>query len=586
MSRPIRLGQLVPRLFSRRGTFLLLCLSLLFIAVVSTLADLSRVDPKLPASQTGDSASQSTFKPSRPSHHSPPIQNNVTFAGSSWWTDSDWLVPYSGTSLDDDRVLLPPLQNRPPIYCYHDATVSKPRAEIYAEGELLLTWRRAWWSKGFRPVVIGPAEAMNNPAYRELQSIELDKDLRADMMRWLAWGSMGGGLLAHYTLLPIVFRDDPMLSHLRSGVYPHLTRWQDFDSGLLAGRSEDVNAVTRFFTEKSLKRSQDVVTAVPETLFTVDDSSSPLAYYSPDVVDNKFTRVAETIRDNKAKGLRSLNNLINSHLQAAWQSSFPAGIKILKPFPQHDTAMVNGALKLAQSLVACPENPIPASCPPNLTKCTPCIAMSPMSISTPARYRNSTRAFTIGTVPHPWTFALLENHGADIDISWIIDDSPRDPWLAAVTQGLLGTGVSGSPRVERLKEVIAGEYASACSIWHTAETETHSDMSWHFGFAIPTRYIDRGESLSPSPADLVPKKARPDPENGPVATDDDIVGETKLLNRARGVVLEARHEKKKRVRRSLEAWNLADTEAWKFVQAIQARRDMEREEWEQHSGLE
>ena len=34
------------------------------------------------------------------------------------------------------------------------------------------------------------------------------------------------------------------------------------------------------------------------------------------------------------------------------------------------------------------------------------------------------------------------------------------------------------------------------------------------------------------------------------------------------------------IRDVMEAWNLADTEAWKFVRAFNARRAMERRKWE------
>ena len=36
-----------------------------------------------------------------------------------------------------------------------------------------------------------------------------------------------------------------------------------------------------------------------------------------------------------------------------------------------------------------------------------------------------------------------------------------------------------------------------------------------------------------------------------------------------------------RVREAVEAWNLADTEAWKFVRAFGARKAMEKAKWEE-----
>ena len=36
-----------------------------------------------------------------------------------------------------------------------------------------------------------------------------------------------------------------------------------------------------------------------------------------------------------------------------------------------------------------------------------------------------------------------------------------------------------------------------------------------------------------------------------------------------------------RIREAVEAWNLADTEAWKFVRAFGARKAMEKAKWEE-----
>lgn len=484
-------------------------------------------------------------------------------------------VPFSSSlTLDDDRALLPPMHPRPPVYCYYEATSKQSQEEKDAESGILLTWRRAWWAQGFRPIVVSAADAMNNPTYDEFQRLDIGAELKHDLMRWLAWGAVGGGLLSEYTMFPMAYREDPLLSYLRRGEYPRLSKWRFLDNGLLAGNKANINlAIRAAISVSNLRLAKTVVTALTDEAFEIDNSSTALAYYSPEIVRTKY---AKLITQDNATTLRNLDRLINTHLLLAWQNNFPDGIEVLKPHPQHTTAMISGALKLAQHLASCPKSSLPSSCPPNLPKCSPCVA-SPTRVITPARFRNSSRIFTIGTVPHPWTLALLKNQKELLNITWIRHESPRDSWLAAVTQGLLGSGVSANRRVMRFKVAVASEYALARSLWLIAEKEMPSSIDWHFGFALPEKSIDTGKSQSPVPADRLPKQTGPDWENGPVASEEDVAKELLLLQNAKKVVSLPKSAEQSKLRASLEAWNMADTEAWKFTQAFQSRRLMERE---------
>jgi len=142
--------------------------------------------------------------------------------------------------------------------------------------------------------------------------------------------------------------------------------------------------------------------------------------------------------------------------------------------------------------------------------------------------------------------------------------------------------VSGPRRVMTLKEIIASEHAVAHSLWLIAENDMPTDMSWYFGFAIPEKALDDGKAQSPVPADRLPKKddKMPDRSNGPVATEEDLALEPPLLEKARNVVAQTKSSSETRLRASLEAWNMGDTEVWKFVRAFQSRRLMVRLAWE------
>ncbi|KAL7787776.1 hypothetical protein V8C37DRAFT_404815 [Trichoderma ceciliae] len=571
-------GWPISRLAPRRLPVLLVLLSLLVILLVGSLTS------AIPAS-----SSFSTYEHKvslRPPHQSsqpiPPRQKDGKYNGTSWLADGRWLsAPFSSSiTLDDERALLPPLKVRQPIYCYYDTTTKKANDERVVEGELLLTWRRAWWSRGFRPVVLSTVEAMSNPMYEQVQNMTSTSELREDLMRWLAWDTVNGGILSELTVLPIVPRQDSMLLFLQAGEYTNLTKWADLDDAFLIGPKTDVHLALQ-----SILRTEDIhiqevtsaTAALSNATIAINDTKTPLAYYSPKVVEHKYSKIIR--KESRADTLRSLNKLINYHLLTAWQNTFPDGIEVLKPHPQHATAMLAGALKLAKSLAACPKTPMPSTCPPNLPKCFPCVA-SPMAVSTPSRFRNSPQVFTIGVVPHPWSFALVDNLRESINVTWILE-SPRDTWLSAVTQAYLGSGVSSNRRVVRFKELVAGEEATAHSLWLPAENEVPGDMDWHFGFTIPEKGMDDGKSRSPVPADRLPKDEKPDRINGPVASAEDVAREQSLLDRAKRVVmLNESSANVTKMRTSLEAWNMADTEAWRFTRAFSARRFLEREEWE------
>lgn len=152
----------------------------------------------------------------------------------------------------------------------------------------------------------------------------------------------------------------------------------------------------------------------------------------------------------------------------------------------------------------------------------------------------------------------------------------------AVSQDLLGTGVSSTTRLMSLKEAVAGDYATAHSLWIAAEKDMPTDMSWYFGFAIPRKGLADGQAIAPVPADRQPDKQHKQPrrETGPVVTPEEKAAEQPLIEQAKRVIALTKSTEETKLRASLEAWNMADTEIWKFVRAFQSRRHKEREQWE------
>ncbi|KAI0205757.1 hypothetical protein F4808DRAFT_410203 [Astrocystis sublimbata] len=522
------------------------------------------------------------LNPFRPASHKPPEQKNSHYGGSSWYSNWNWRSPFSSaTTMDDIRSLLPPVKERTPVYCYYDTTIERDAATKDAESALLLTWRRAWWAQGFKPVILSSVEAMNNPLYTVMQGAEMSPTLKKDVMKWLAWENMGGGLLADYKLFPMGPRQEHLLSFLRRGDFPELTRWEDLGGGLFAGPQATIAKVmAEALQNRGKKTAKDLISAVSSDNFRVDPSHEAIAHYDRKTVEKLYPKIAEGNSATRAQSLQSLNTLINYHLQNTWQDHFSDGVAVLKPFPVHTTTLIEPAVELAKRLASCHDSPIPASCPPNLPKCTPCVSSYPMKISTPARYRNKTQLYTIAVVPHPYTLRVLDAFRSDIDIAYFRRDTQRDYWLYRVFQEVLGTGITASARVVTFKDTVAAEYATSRSLWLTEEEDDpQQDVDWWVGFAVPKDVTDDGKSETPVPGPERRPKPIHDPADGPVPDDIELAREPELLRKAREV-RKSKLESDVRLREVAEAWNLADTEAWRFAKAFLARSRSERHEWE------
>ena len=507
--------------------------------------------------------------------------------------------------MDEERAVLPPERPRPLVYTYFDTSRRQKDGEKKnekvrkAEQELLQVWRRAWWAQGFKPVVLGNPEAMNNPLYRRVQELELKEELETEVMRWLAWGNMGTGILSSWLTVPMAPRDDALLSFLRRGEYPALTRYKDLENGLFVGSKEDVDkAIKAALQSTNLDTAHSITDAVPRDTFRVDSEHDGVASYSISTVKSKYSVIKNKLETDTTvgDGLSSLAILINSHLHTTWANTFPKGIAVTKPLAQNTTAMVEPAIELARNLSQCSQSPMPASCPPNKPGCQTCISRQPMRILTPPVYRNVSTLFTIATIPHPYTLQSLIHTRDSIDAKFVRRSTGRDDFIMAATRELMGTGISSFARLARFKDAVAGEHGSAHSLWLTAENPYRvespkdlEDLDWTFGFQLPRDKKWDGKSETPVPG---PERRPPPPKqefDGPVPTDEQLKKQRDLLEKARMAI--RRGEKGGSVsglakgrgqdvfvkaREVMEAWNLADTEAWKFVRAWNARRRMER----------
>ncbi|KAE8392101.1 hypothetical protein BDV23DRAFT_152132 [Aspergillus alliaceus] len=518
-----------------------------------------------------------------PTVHAPPEpQPNSTNGDSKWFSNWAWINPFSSSiTLDENRSVLPPLRHRPFIYTYYEPTKGGgDKGAEHADAQLLLAWRRAWFAQGFRPVILGRAEAMNNELYSLAQPMKLTPKLEKELFRWLAWGHMGDGLLADWHCFPMARYDDALLSSLRRGTDPAvITRFDRIDSALFAGEKSRINDAIKEAIKKASDTSNTMLDLVPSEFFRNESPPTSLAFYDPATIHNHYPTIAEKL--SSTEGRLALAELINAHLHSTFQNSFPAGIAVLKPFTEHTTALIEPALRLAKALVQCPKSPVPSSCPPNLQKCHPCDAGKPMQVSQPATYRNTTQVFTIGSLPHPYTLISLQQDTAEVTTRHIRRETERDPWLTEVTREQLGVEIGGSARSVVFKKVVADDAAVGTSLWMTVESlppvagqglpaDLLDEFEWQFGFQIPRD----GKVNSKNEGDSKESVQSANPSQQGVAQEYDI------LKQAREI-LKSKETNRIGIKDVAEAWNLADTEVWRFVRAYRARSVVERKKWQE-----
>jgi hypothetical protein len=541
--------------------------------------------------------------PFKPSAHKPPVQANSTsssaYGAIEWFSDFKWRNPFSSSvTLDENKALLPPLRERPPIYTYYDVPGKQDKDVAVAENRLILAWRRAWWAQGFKPVVLSRAEAMHHPQYQLFQRMKLDSKIHFEVMRWLAWGHMGGGVLVNWLALPMAEHENPMLSFLRRSEYPTLSRVQSLDNNVFFGERTAVDdAIKKVMNNELLKNvtanrekliklankeGGPVVNLLASKDVAVDSKADGIASYNMATISSKYKTVADKLTNTtQAEGLDLLANLVNSHLHLTWQEQHPEGAAIVKPLPEHTTALMYEATDIARNLTQCPTSPMPKTCPPNRPKCTPCDANKAMKLQEFPEFVNTTKFFTIGTVPHPYTLTSLHYTRDALDSNFLRNKAQRDLWIKELTKKSIPAQHTESYRVLQFKELVAA--APAHSLWLTAERITQDDLDWIFGFTLPQLASNTTEPSSPSKdSELIvfPRPAAPKPIEGQEVPDKIwIEKEEDRLKKAREA-LQTKDKAVKAVVDAVEQWNLADTEGWRFSRAYSARRRVERKVWE------
>lgn len=538
------------------GILLLSLSALLFIpASLLTSAEESVINLDIPHPHIPDSIKDlNPFKPTSHTPPPPPSSTNSTGSSESWFSSWRWLNPFSSDIAhgEEERSVLPPMPKRCPVYTFYDSDADGKDAEV--EDRLLLAWRRAFWAQGFKPVVLGMGEAKEHGLYRVIRDTgNFDPDFERELMRWLAWSRMGTGVLVDYRVIPMAPYDDHTLTAMRRCDFTYATRYENYGHRIFSGDKASIDSVLKYITSNKADNGTVTIegaTKLANTLFHIDPLPKSFADYTPEAIALKYPQLSFT----------DLPALINAHLHESWLSLYTS-ISLLLPFPETLGALHYPASLLAARLSSCPPtNPQPASCPTNRQSCKPC--KKPLTVTPSKTFTNKTGVFSLGTIPHPYTFIALTN--PDINLSTDSDErsirfvrrrTQRDEWLRAVTTPV---SVGSAPRVVTIKAATANPTAS--TILSTSDAG-FKDIEWTLGFTLP----EESELKLEVPA--------PDAK------------QVKVLETAHKDAFSARDGgRKRRLRRAVEAWNLGGTEVWRFGKAYVERNEVERKRWSEAEG--
>ncbi|KAL9083304.1 MAG: hypothetical protein Q9159_005867 [Coniocarpon cinnabarinum] len=545
----------------------------------------------------------------------PADQDGARHRGVQWYEDDiEWRTQFSSlVTLDTERVVLPTLPERTSIYTYYDSG-SKPADVVQAEQLLLQAWRQAWWAQGLRPVVLGKSDAhKEEKLWQTLQRSNIASAIKSDLEGLLAWSQVGGGILASYLAFPMAPRKDPFLSKLRQGSLPdEAVKIGSLSTGMLFADIESLGAALKLALadEDDLAQAKELED-VPgmETFQTPSHKIASIAVYDPPSISLNYKPIADKLASSGSEGLGMLRDLINAHLQSAWQSQYPSGISITKPHPEHMTELSSYAADRADLLSSCPDNnPLPDSCPPNNLKCQPCSAEHHLPLSLSEHFKDQSDLFHIITVAHPLTFTSLDT-ATDSDqftSRFIRRKTLRDQWISTFTTNIVSNSkIGAAQRLLPFKELITNASTAHDKLILLAEQSDHMYPSYILGFDLslprditePSKLQAQLHKSAALRETLQTSKDRPlkdeKSEERRVAkkvakltpSDADLASERGLIKQAKKYLMGAA-PKEKKVRDMVEAWNLADTEAWRFVRAVKLRKEKEWEEWRKVEGID
>ncbi|KAK9458807.1 uncharacterized protein V1516DRAFT_121294 [Lipomyces oligophaga] len=578
---------------NRKRLLLLLTLVTAFVWVIS------------PSSHQSVLTGASMLYTTRTSAALPKQKFGVFDVAKPYMPSSAWETPFSFSvsAADSDIAVLPPLEDRCPVYAYFDpddAAHNELNATI--ERDIIERWRRAFWALGFKPVLLGIEDAKRNPRFQELAAVRnLGAKARSDILKFLAWENSATGMMVDYRVFPMTTRPNhKMLMKLRSCQFNEVSIYKDLGESLLTG----AHAAVTYFLDKAFETGHrgNILGYLSEVV-TVKNPIEHFVYYSPRVVSSKYAGLDPSL----------LPDLINSHLHSTWISRFSDGIAIINPFESSSRIMTYPALATAYTLATCPPVEFEQYCPPGRQTCYQCSkSLNSDYIKMSPTIPNTGNFFSLVTIAHPLTqLGLVFSTSTQITANLVRRKTLRDVFVKAISSDIIDEAIGSADRLLELKQIAARNYDVLDNIYLTvfedqfelsADCLLDSYLEWALGFtfdhesgqhlnkitnANPTSILSqvKYEDLQYSLEQCLPSS-----EIQVFREDSARIGVLRQgvhipLQPASEVVDGAREKigssspDIKRLRKAIEGWNMADSELWRFVRALNQRITLEPTIW-------
>ena len=342
--------------------------------------------------------------------------------------------------------------------------------------------------------------------------------------------------------------ENKYFTNLQRCQFTRLTIYQPMDDLVVHGSREDFELLIQYVVDDSswfdATSTTRPLTEIARSRFNVEPSLDGFATYSEETVAEIFPE----LKPNR------LSLLINAHLHEHFIRQHRV-LAIVDPITDTRLSLFRDQITaLANSIARCPSTPLAGSCPAGISQCKPCKPASVMRYRTLANV--APKSYILSAIPHPYSFLSYVHQKSSLDARFV-RDSKRDEWISSITAGMVDKRTGGYQRIQTLKEFIHSDSAVVFDgklprgVWQTWEEFDLEGIESTLGFQIATLAETLNQKDSKS-----------------VMTDSKAV----IANAQESILSQASETERDMV----ESWNLAWTELWYYLRALQRHRKSER----------
>jgi len=340
-------------------------------------------------------------------------------------------------------------------------------------------------------------------------------------------------------------RNDAQFAMLQTCDYGRLTLYEAADDNIMHGTVDQYREFVRMLVDNpsyldDMSADSPLSSRFPQ-FFNIRPPLEGIVSYSRSVM----TRYFPTMRP------KDLPSLINIHLHHHFLREHPI-IIVLDPIDDnHRSLFHEKATVLARSLAACPTTLSVKTCPSDFAPCIECKPSTVVRVGTLSNLQHN--SYLIATVPHPYSYLSYIHRKSSLEPQFV-RDTKREAWISFVTADIFDRHSGGLERIQALKTFSQSDSAIVFNaqvpsgFWQIWEETDFSGLPFSLGFKL------KQDSSS---------------GNAKIADADSL---DSVLATAKQHV---QSEGSDNSRDMVESWNLAWSEFWYFIRALQRRRTSE-----------